>query len=277
MAIKGVALTIGYYRDYSLRPVEDLDLLVHWRDARNAIELLRCQGWKCLNPWADANGFSNLTRQNEHALHFCDSSGCDLHLHWNLFPFCLGPDTDEEFWSAGRKATLEASTWQVLNPADELLDICMQRNGADQPMPILWVPDAVAVIEKSPNINWHRLLHQAQKRKLTIAVSSALNQIHQIFPHLVPPEILSEINRSKVTVFEYLESGQLFAPILRAGRLTKALAQFWRISSAKNLSQTILSYPDYLCSRWQIPSKRQLPLTFYRRVSGRFAMFLTLR
>lgn len=274
MIIKGAALTLEYYQDYSLRPMDDVDLLVRYENAPAAIEVLSRQGWKALERWNEQKGFSQQTRRYDHAMHFVHPAGQDLDLHWNLTPFCLGPDADEDFWEASRETTFDGQVVRVLDPADQLLHICVYGAAWERLAPIRWIPDALVVLRKAPQVDWDRLLLQTRKRKLTFMVRGALDYLDENIGHFVPAHVLSELRRSDVTVFERLEYRQLLKPAWVLGHMRRKLWTFLRVSQGKTLHQMALSFPNYLCTRLRVDRKRQVPVAFcrevWRRISDRF-------
>jgi len=270
MVIKGAALTIEYYQDYSLRPMDDVDLLVRYPDARASIEVLSLQGWKALEQWNEQKGFGEQTRQYDHAMHFVHPSGQDLDLHWNLTPFCLGPDADLNFWAASKEITFEGQVVRVLDPADQLLHVCVHGIAWERVAPIRWIPDALAVVRKAPQLDWQRLLLQARNRKLTLMVSSALEYIDRNIGDFVPAHVLAEFKGSNVTVFEKLEYRQLLKPAWSLGHVRRKVWTFLRVCQGQTLRQAALSFPHYLCTRLRVDRKRQVPAAFCREVWRRF-------
>jgi hypothetical protein len=266
MVLKGAALTIEYYQDYSLRPMDDVDLLVRYTDARAAIEVLCRQGWKALEQWNEQKDFSEQTRRYDHAMHLVHPSGQDLDLHWNLTPFCLGPDADRDFWEASKKTTFDGQVVRVLDPADQLFHICVHGVAWERLAPIRWIPDALAVLRRTPQLDWERLLLQARKRKLTLMVRGALNYVDRNIGDFVPGHVLSEFNRSEVTVFERLEYSRLLKPVRFFGHQRRKMWMFLRASQGKSWRHTALSFPAYLCTRLRVDRKRQVPAAFCRKV-----------
>lgn len=270
MVIKGAALTIEYYQDYSLRPMDDVDLLVRYHDAPAAIEVLCRQSWKALEQWNEQKGFSEQTRRYDHAMHFVHPLGQDLDLHWNLTPFCLGPDADNDFWQASKETTFEGQLVRVLDPADQLLHICVHGAAWERVAPIRWIPDAFAVLRKAPQLDWERLLLQARKRNLTLVVRSALQYIDGNISDAVPASVLSKFRQSEVTVFERLEYWQLLKPAWALGHVRRKLWTFLRVFQGRTLRHTVLSFPNYLCTRLRVDRKRQVPAAFCREIWRRF-------
>lgn len=280
MLIKGAALTIEYYQDYGLRSMDDVDLLVRYPDAGAAIEVLRRQGWKALAlfvpevklrmQWNEQKGFSEETRQYVHAMHFVHPSGQDLDLHWNLTPFCLGPDADRDFWAASKEITFEGQAVRVLDPADQLLHVCVHGAAWESVAPIRWIADALAVIRKTPQLDWKRLLLQARKRKLTLMVSSALDYIDRNIGDFVPAHVLADFKGSDVTVFEKLEYRQLLKPASALGRVQRKVWTFLRVCQGNTLRHAALSFAYYLCTRLRVDRMRQVPAALCGEVWHRF-------
>lgn len=270
MVIKGAALTIEYYKDYSLRPMDDVDLLVRYPDTRAAIDVLCRNGWKAFNQWHEQNGFSEQTRQYGHAMHFVHPSGQDLDLHWNLTPFCLAPDADQDFWAASKEMTFEGQAVRVLDPADQLLHICVHGVAWERVAPIRWIPDALAVVRRAQQLDWKRLLLQARKRKLTLIVSSALDYIDRNIGNFVPAHVLDEFKGSDVTVFERLEYRQLLKPPWAFGHVRRKAWTFVRICRRKSLRHAALYIPYYLCARLRVDRMRQVPAAFCGEVWRKF-------
>jgi hypothetical protein len=270
MAIHGAAMTAGYYHDWGIRPMEDVDLLVHHNQVNAAIEVLCRRSWKPLEPWFERNGYSDLTRRYEDAMHFPHSSGQRLDLHWNLLPFCLGPGADDDFWAASKETTLDAQPVRIPDPADQLLHICVQGAAWDLPAPIRWVPDAVTVLRAAPDLDWDRFLFQARNRRLTLLAGGALEYIRQNFGDLVPPDLLSRVRQTPVSAFDKFELRWILKPpTSMIGIMVKALCRYWRLSEKMPLWKTALSFPDFLCCQLRLDRKRQLPADICRRVARR--------
>src|SRR5678810_1259298 len=71
MLLKGSALAILYYEDVGLRPMKDIDLMVHPDQVERAMQLLRKLGWKpryaspeALVPFEQATEFVDPLNQN---------------------------------------------------------------------------------------------------------------------------------------------------------------------------------------------------------------------
>lgn len=267
MVIKGAAMTIDYYRDWGLRPMEDVDVLVHYNDASATIHLLRSRGWKSLDPWIEQNSYSGLTRKYEHAMHFPHSSGQDLDLHWNLLPFCIGPEVDDDFWIASRGTTFDGLPVRILDPADQLLHILVHGAAWNSMAPIRWIADAVVLLRATSDLDWERFIFQARKRKLTLLVSGALEYLQSCFGDLVPSDLLDAFHRVPVSTFERFEYSRILKPATGVIELTfKNLCRYWRLSEGIPLWESARSLPNFLCCQLRVAQKWQLPAVLCNRI-----------
>lgn len=272
MVIKGMAMIVGYYHDYSLRPMNDADLLVPYRHARRACEILSRHGWT--NEYEDpANPqFSEWAFQHEHAAQLYDSLRRDLDLHWNLFWYRIGADVDADFWAASAETAFGSQRVRILNPADQLLHICVH---ATDLAPICWVPDVLAVLRSTPNLDWDRLLTQARKRNFALMTAAALQLVQRDFGDIVPASVVTELKNSPVPRFEKYEYRQMSKP---ASSLFvsehKMIYKFLRLSRGMSLPDRLHFSVEYLCFEWKVTRKRQLPAEFCVRAAAKLRAFL---
>jgi len=270
MLIKGAAMAIEYYRDWGLRPMDDVDVLVRYNDASAAIQLLLSRGWKSSDPWFEQNGYSGLTRKYEHAMHFPHSSGQALDLHWNLLKFCIGPKQDDDFWSASRGTSFEGLPFRILDPADQLLHILVHGSPFEMLAPIRWIPDAVILIRATSGLDWERFTFQARKRRLTLEIDGALEYLQSCFCDLLPSDLLDAVHRIPVSGFEKLEYSGILRPVTGVIEATFShLCRYWRISEGSSPWKLARSFPTFLCCQFRVLRKWQLPAVLCNKILRR--------
>jgi hypothetical protein len=270
MVLKGAALSIEYYRDHSLRPMDDVDFLVRYADADAAIEILRRRGWRLQDDWAEKNGLGAQAREYYHGKCLIHPSGSVIDLHWNLLQLSLGPEADADFWAASRETMFNGRRIRILHPTDHLLHTCVHGASWDWLAPIRWIPDAAVILNKEPQFDWERLQEQARKRKLTLIVRGALEYIESNLGGFVPARVLAELRTTRVTFFETIEYREHLKPLSGVfGTMPRALCGFYRSWQGRPLRSALLSFPSYMCLIWRIPMKRQLPWVFLRKVRSR--------
>lgn len=125
VALKGIALAQTVYADRAIRPMNDLDLLVHRADLDRAEAVLVRLG--CL-PLENHPGEKEWFAQNHiHLIPYADrETHTAVELHWNLLPASYGIDyRPEELWERARPAWIAGVEVLVQSPADLLCHLCL--------------------------------------------------------------------------------------------------------------------------------------------------------
>jgi hypothetical protein len=270
MLIKGAALTLAYYGDYGLRPMEDLDFMIRGDSVVAALDRMQKQGWvpECR---ASAEFVRKRLLNHRTALHMRNSSGRDLDLHWHLLTFCLGPDADIPFWEASREINFEGQTVRTLDPADDLLHALVHGASWDAISPIRWIPDALVIIRETPNLQWDRLVEQAGQRQLSKLVSESLRYLSTEFGSDVPQEVLARLSGIRTSLAENMEykacihqenlAAKVFFYLLRTRRLARGFSPWRRLRSLA----------DALCGSGMLQNYRMIPGWICSRVWSRFS------
>src|SRR2546430_1460846 len=74
-------------------------------------------------------------------------------------PEAAGGAEPGDFWEPAVGLALASVPARALDPADELLNVCVSGARTNVPPSILWVADATAVLgARSPELNWQRLV-----------------------------------------------------------------------------------------------------------------------
>lgn len=252
MVIKGAAMVIDYYHDESLRPMEDLDILVRYSDRRDAIRLLMQHGW-APNPqhYRASRNIEELTSEIGKSVHLVQPTGLHLDLHWNLTHYCLGDATDDDFWASAGECMFEGQVVKVLSPADQLLHIIAHGAPWSTISPVRWIPDAITVLNHHPEFDWDRLTEQARQKSLAFMTRNALRYLDGHFCS-VPSRVLSALDRTSTRAFERIEHWNFSQPgsggLLRS--ILRVLSDYLRYSRTRSLLQTVGLMPRYLRIRF---------------------------
>jgi len=192
MLLKGLALIVRYYGDCGLRPMGDFDVLIPAERTEDVIGLLQIAGWKPIPRAQEA--FTRPYREVVHGHAFRRSDGWCVDLHWHVMEECVWPGADDDFWSAAEEVDLKGIPALLLNPADQMLHVCVHGTKWENIPTLRWVADAAAVMAVSGStLDWDRLVAQASKRKLTLPVRAALGYLRVLLDIPVPGEVLERL------------------------------------------------------------------------------------
>jgi hypothetical protein len=206
LLLKGAALSQSYYRDPGLRPMDDFDILVPTRQGAAALDLLKACGW---TPLFDLVGFSEAEAlASGHAYPFRNARDQQIDLHWHVFYQRVHPDADGAFWQGARPITVSGVQTLRLNPADQLLHVCVHGTerawwGGERMPNLRWVADAAMILRNArQELDWDRLFAQTQRFEYVLPMREALGYLHDIFASELPAAALSRIRAARVPVAE---------------------------------------------------------------------------
>ena len=252
IVLKGAALVACYLDDRSLRPMDDIDVLVPEERLADAIMVLTAMN---LRP----KGLS--PRQLIDSKHWRSSlpgwpfaiEDQNFDLHWKALHLDRAPEADDRFWQARRKATLDGTAITVLDPADQLLQICAH---AAQPAAAAaaeqWPADAALVIRGSADLCFERLVGESSQRGLSAIVAEAMAFLADELELPIPRTFISRLSAAA----HWTERREM-----------RFLAEG---SSQDHPSRLLLAFQDFRRSRREVfsqPIARALP-TFLKEWAG---------
>ena len=256
MLLKGSALAILYYEDVGLRPMKDIDLMVGHDQVKRAMELLRRLGWKPRYSSPEA------LIPFEQATEFIDSVNTNLDLHWRLMWEARQDLNDDDFWQASIPMQFNSIQTRSLDPADLLLLVCVHGAKWNDTSPLRWIPDSMMIIRSQKlRLDWTRVVRQAQKRQLTLAMSETLSYLNKLLDARIPTEVLAELKESKTTRLQRWT----YRTRLGTNDSLKMLPVVWhwfnslRIDCEGNALQRLSQFSQYLQSLWSVNHPWKVP------------------
>ena len=263
MILKGAALTLLYYKDYALRPMQDFDVMVPSENILDAINLLQDLRWTpitgSLEELVDVYLFSR------HAYSFINAAGRECDLHWHLLYECLDNNADDDFWSGAISTIINNVPTYALNSADQLFHVCVHGVRWNYVPPLRWVADAMMILNTSPKIDWNRLIVQARKRHLILPLRDALLYLRDLLHAPLPSGVLQTIQNMPVSNIEFgrecVSSSGPSEPE-RTGWLG-ILPEFWSYYSRRagsiRLSRRLADFIEILQLIWKLDHPWQVP------------------
>lgn len=199
LLLKGAALLAACLPDFSLRPMDDIDLLVRPGDVARTLPLLAASGYQPVNvkPWS----IVPLAMQDGPGYPFINANGDELDLHWHALHDDRRPSADVGLWAAARPARLFGTPTLVPCPADLLLQICAHAAGWSQTHGLRWVADLLVILRSAgPAFDWARLESEAITHRVAPALHAALTILRRDLDQPVPEQVLAGLRR-RVTWF----------------------------------------------------------------------------
>ncbi len=268
MILKGAALTLLHYRDYGLRPLGDFDVLVRTEQASAAINLLRKLGWtpKSRSPEAFTETYISVTKGHG----FENATGREFDLHWHVLTECCYTNVGDDFWDGAVLTKIHDVPTHALNPTDQLLHACVHGARWNPVPPFRWVADAMMIMKTSQSeLDWGRLITQAQKRRLILPLRDALSYLRDVLDAPIPSEILQSLQNMPTSKTERIEHEARARPAELVGPLRGLWFHYLRYSrlvSDASLQHKLIGFPIVLQHIWGADHLWQVP--FYAIFKG---------
>jgi len=267
--LKGLALIVRGYPDRGLRPMGDFDVLIPEERREEVVALLQDADW--VPSYRGPEKFTAPYREVVHAHSFTSEANWCVDLHWHAMEECVWPGADDDFWEGAVAVDLEGVPVAVLNPADQLLHLCVHGVKCESIPTLRWVADAFIVMKDAAGtLDWDRLVEQATRRTLTLPVTEALRYLVTLLDAPVPGAVLKRLAAVDVPGRERRE----FRRRTREGssRTFGFLPTLWykhsRMEGGAHLLRKAWGFPDFIRKYWGMENWREL-LSFLARASAR--------
>lgn len=247
LVLKGLALAYTSYRDLGARSMQDFDILVHPEQRQQAAEILEQNGWKSEHPMGDIGAL--------HGREFKNDQGYNLDLHWYASNQCCWPGIDDGFWSRSQPFLLQGVETRTLCPGDFLLHVCLHgaKDGVD---PFGWTTDACILLEEPLELS--AFVAEARQRRCVPNLHFALYHLKERVKAPVPSWLLQELEVCPVSWIDRL----YFWCKIRGGYSWSVFLQ----PALEYLRGERTGFLDFLCRRWGLQSRRQLPAHVLERL-----------
>lgn len=196
IVFKGIALSLVAYKNFAVRPMADIDLLVPVSKAEAAFSLLKQNHWISSDPAND-----DYYLQNGKSITLLGEEDTELDLHWYPFFECFGLMNENDFWDKAVPVEISKVKTLALCPADELLLTIVHGLMPNIEPPIRWIPDSMVILTAADlTIDWSRFFDYAKKFHVVIQIKEGLKYLKEVFDAPVPQHIYSEIVKLKPSV-----------------------------------------------------------------------------
>jgi Uncharacterised nucleotidyltransferase len=263
IALKGASLAVLSYDDVGVRPMDDVDLLVPFARARDAIDALQAAGWSPERD--DPLAWTKV----HHSLGFAGPDGGHVDLHW----FALWqPASDDELWRGSEPLDLAGADTRTPCAADQLLLACVHGTPWSPLPPFRWIADAATVVRSGDgNLDWDRFASEAERRRLTVACTAALTYLREEFGVAVPAVTLERLRSAPVSRHERAAFKAACRPDSPLRTLRMAWDRYRRLRDLDTGAPRPAGFVSFARRFWGLESVWQLPLHAARALTRRRA------
>jgi len=264
--LKGAALVDLYYRDRGSRSMHDIDLLIPMERWSDAVEILGRLDWH-----SRPERFNGVPRFR-YEWEFKHRDGYRIDLHWQVIEYMLRPDR-ELAGVDGRPRLLSRDvagvTTHVLDHPDELIHVCLH-GARTWPMGnLVWVADAMKVLQRVPNLDWDRVVRVSAVHRCSRAMGEALFFLSDQLGAPVPGSTIQALRSARVSRREALGYALTSGPGREPRfihRVVRAMGHYVRLTAAWPIVDAVRGLPRYLQELQDLDRPSQVPMASLRRL-----------
>lgn len=266
LLLKGIPLSILYYKDRGTRPMSDADILVTFPQARKAIELLRANHWI-----PESEAYLEYNLRYGKSMMFKKQEGLELDLHWYPFFESAHQRYQDIFFENSREISLGGHSFRTLSAEDHLLHTLVHGLKYNPEPPIRWIPDAHHILLETPDaMNWERFLKLCEQFKVGLSVREALDYLFQTYQSPVPAYVRQSLHQHPVSLTErwvhnYTISHSEDLPEAFFPRIQSLWINYLRLSPHRSLLHHLCGFVRYLRFRTRGKNYPRIMIYYFRR------------
>jgi len=209
MLLKGAAVCAAVRKDWSLRHMSDLDVLVPEDRALEAWREFEAGGWNHATPERAATPGETIRYFPN--IQFDRPCGTNVDLHWSALWQRKHGNQEAAFWRDSTEIDCHGARVRVLAPGHQLLQILAHAvlNLASPGHSFDWVADAHAIIARQGDrIDWDEFVRFARERGLARTVSTQLAWLRDELGAAVPETVIHALESERPRLLELTVCGR---------------------------------------------------------------------
>ncbi len=200
--LKGMALTLAFYKDFGLRLMNDFDLLVPKEKIRGSVEILFKLEYYPLNNF----NFQEKYLQINNSYTFIGKDGNEFDLHWHILFESCDSQTDEILSQNLLPTNVNNKIINVLSIENQLLQVIVHGLNNFTSSGFQWLADVIFLLQNfGGKITWTKLIANAEKLNLSLSLYIGFKFINYEIKPLIPEWVLNELNSINFTKNERRE------------------------------------------------------------------------
>lgn len=252
--LKGAALALTVYESPSLRPIGDVDVLIHPEHLMRARGVLDRLGWGLLRP------INERDLALAHGIDLRRSPFGTLDVHWYLLHENCWPGVDGPLWERTTPFERDGLRARVLGPADQLIQVCVHGLRWSPVHSAHWLADAAWIIRRAGSgLDWDVFVNEARRRRLGFQLLEALRTAAAVADLQVPANVFDALARLPASRRDRLECRLKGRPVASPGGLFVIWCGWARAAAAAREAGTVPpQWLRYLAAAVGVPSRPRL-------------------
>lgn len=251
--LKGMALIHAVYSDIALRPMYDIDILIHKEDFSLVTEKLRELGYSNSPFYPEDFHKDNMM----------------VDVHWDLMNVTRVKSRKksyqidiDEIWRSSLPVEINGEKAKILYPEYCLMDLCLHLTLHHGLQGLIWFIDIARLIEYYKNeIDWNKFMEKSFEYKIYKPVYYVLFYVKKVLAQEIPQFVLDGLKPKRQNLLE-----RKIIDLIVSGASLENIRFFFTLSTMENLLDRLtflreisLPSPKVLSARYNITSRRYIP------------------
>jgi len=251
--LKGISLIHTIYHNIAVRPMYDIDILIHKKDFPLVQKTLKSLGYNNSTAYPEDFHKDNMM----------------IDVHWDLMNITRVKSRKksyhidlDEVWKNSTPIEINGQKARILSPEYCLMDLCLHLSFHHGLNGLMWFIDIARFIEYYKNeIDWTRFVEDCFNYKIYRPIYYTLCYVEENLDQDIPQFVLDELKPKKQNFLER----KIFDLVL-SGTPIENIRFFFTLSTMENLLDRLnflreiaLPSPRVLSARYNIASSRCIP------------------
>jgi len=268
--LKGMALIQTIYPNIALRPICDIDMLIHQQD------------FPVVKAGLEGLGYFNSVFYREDF--YQDNIMVDVHEELiNITRIKSRRNAHridmDEVWRRSLAIEINRQNARILSPEHTLMELCLHLTLHHGLQGLIWFVDIARLVEYYKNeIDWNKFIKETSDYRINRPVYYALFYVNKILRQDIPEYVLNQLKPERQNLLER----KIFNLIL-SGRTLENIRFFFTLTTMENLRDKLsffreITFPSTktLSAKYNISSRVSLPFYYIIHFNSILSSFLKL-
>jgi len=267
---KGFALLASVYKDGSLRPAADIDLLIPPGKVLLFCTLAENRGWKPKHVHPQFN--EKILRYRSTGIDFQLSPFLDVEVHAHFRTELLfEPEVTTMVWRDARMVQWEGRSWQIPGSSWLLIETILHGTVWNVVHSMRWIVDGYRILERDDAIDWPLIMDLTRRASLSVIFRNALEYLSELGAR-VPDNVLEELKARKPSRLERLDYRLRLKPEgFFARYFPREPVNYWLRSKSTGWAKLSGFFTYFFVSQLGISQVRSAPRVVGRKFLSRIA------
>ena len=199
LVLKGVALSVLYYKDNGIRPMDDADIWVPFDKLEQALAVFNNHGWYSKHRVSD----ETVLKYRVHLHHSTDyrkDEEFNIDIHWKPVNLASTLTVEKEVWCNTQAIIVNGVELRTLNDEFHFFHVVVHGVRWNSQSSIRWIVDAITILQSAGSqFNWEELIILAEKYHAVVFIREAIHYLVSIYDAPVPVWAQERIAKISVT------------------------------------------------------------------------------